>query len=198
MAPLILASGSQVRRDLLTNAAVDFDTDISKVDEDAIKRALIQDTVHPRDIADALAEAKARKVSSKHPGSLVIGCDQILSFDGRILSKPSSKDQALEQLRTLSGKTHHLFSAAVIYEEANPVWRHVGHVRLRMREVSEDYLQSYVDRNWEDIQDAVGSYKLEKEGVRLMAKIEGDFFNVLGLPLIELLSYLTHRGTLQG
>ena len=103
MAPLILASGSQARRDLLTNAAVDFDTEIAKVDEDAIKQALIHDAVHPRDIADALAEAKARRVSSKHPGSLVIGCDQILSFDGKILSKPSSKHGALEQLRTLSG-----------------------------------------------------------------------------------------------
>lgn len=194
--PLVLASQSEIRQTLLRNASVAFDVVPARVDEDALREAMVADEASPRDIADALAEMKARKVASKRPDALVIGADQVLSFEGDILSKPDSKETALCQLRALRGKRHELLSAAVIYEDAAPVWRHVGVVRLVMRQVSDAYLQSYVDRNWDSIQHAVGAYKLEEEGVRLFAQVHGDYFNVLGMPLLELLSYLSLRGEL--
>lgn len=195
---IVLASGSQIRASLLRNAGVDFDVVIPRVDEDAMKQALIAEAASPRDIADALAEMKALRVAQKHPEALVIGCDQVLA-DGRdILSKPETPEIALEQLRSLRGKTHQLLSAAVIYAEGKPQWRHVGQTRLFMRDVSDAYLESYVQRNWESIRHSVGGYKLEEEGARLFSRIEGDYFNVLGIPLLELLSYLTLRGTIEG
>lgn len=195
--PLILASNSDIRAQLLRQAMVPFDVKPARIDEEAIKEALLAEGAPPRDIADALAEAKARKVAGSHPEKLVLGCDQVLSFESRILSKPKSEFEALEQLKMLRGQRHQLLSAAVIYEEAKPVWRHVGVVRLLMREASDVWLQDYVVRNWNSIQHSVGGYKLEEEGVRLFTRIDGDHFNVLGMPLLELLSYLTLRGTLE-
>jgi len=195
---IILASGSQIRAQLLANAAVPHDVILPRVDEDAIKAALSAEQAPPRDIADALAEAKARKVSTKRPDALVIGCDQVLAFEDRILSKPGSPEEALEQLRELRAKRHALLSAAVIYHDAKPLWRHVGQVRLYMRDVSDSYLESYVARNWDSIRTSVGGYKLEEEGVRLFSRLEGDYFTILGLPLLELLNYLTLSGELDG
>ncbi|RFP90820.1 septum formation protein Maf [Rhodobacteraceae bacterium 63075] len=195
---IILASGSQIRAQLLTNAAVPYEVILPRVDEDAVKAALSAEQAPPRDIADALAEAKARKVSTKRPDALVIGCDQVLAFEDRILSKPGSPDEAFEQLRELRAKRHALLSAAVIYHDAEPLWRHVGQVRLYMRDVSDSYLESYVERNWDSIRASVGGYKLEEEGVRLFSRLEGDYFTILGLPLLELLNYLTLSGELDG
>ncbi len=194
--PILLASGSSVRATLLQNAGLAFSVSVPRVDEDAIKQSLIAEGASPRDIADALAEAKARKVSAKNPGSLVVGCDQVLDFEGQLLSKPVSKDDALSQLLRMRGKRHMLLAAAVVYEDGKPVWRHVGQVRLRMRLASDAYLADYVSRNWDSIQHAVGAYKLEEEGVRLFATIDGDYFNVLGMPLLELLNYLAVRGVI--
>ncbi|MFC3613467.1 Maf family protein [Lutimaribacter marinistellae] len=195
--PFILASGSQIRSQMLRQSGVNFEVEKPKVDEDTIKSSLMAEGANPRDIADALAEMKARKISDKRPGAMVLGCDQVLDFEGRLLSKPSTPEEALQQLRDMRGKRHMLLSAAVIYENGEPVWRHIGQVRLRMREASDDYLQSYVDRNWDSIREAVGAYKLEEEGVRLFATIDGDYFNVLGMPLIELLNYLGLRGVIE-
>ena len=125
---------------------------------------------------------------------MIIGCDQVLEHAGTLLSKPKSADDALLQLQAMRGDRHTLLSAAVIYENGKPVWRHVGVVRLRMRDASDAYLQDYIGRNWDSIQHAVGAYKLEEEGVRLFSRIEGDYFNVLGMPLLEILNYLTLRG----
>ena len=194
---IILASGSAIRADLLRQADVAFTVQIARIDEGAVRASLQADNASPRDIADTLAELKAQKIASKHHDALVIGCDQILAFDQEILTKPDTKAQAVDQLRALRGRKHQLLSAAVIYGEGKPLWRHVGTVRLHMRDASDDYLAAYVDRNWDSIRHAVGAYKLEEEGVRLFTRIEGDYFNVLGLPLLELLSYLTLRGTLQ-
>ena len=194
--PIILASSSEIRATLLRNAGVPFTTEKPRVDEEMIRASLEAEEASPRDIADFLAEAKARKVSLKANGALVVGCDQVLDFDGSVMSKPADPSACLAQLTALRGKTHRLLSAAVIYKDAEPLWRHVGVVRLTMREFSDDFLRDYVDRNWESIRWSVGGYKLEEEGVRLMSRIEGDYFNVLGLPMIELLNYLTVRGAL--
>ncbi len=181
---------------MLTRAGVEFEAVAAKVDEDAIKSALLADGAKPRDIADALAEAKARKIAAKNPGAIVLGSDQVLDFNGTLLSKPKNPDEALFQLKSLRSNRHHLLSAAVIYDDAKPVWRHVGQVRLYMRDASDGWLEDYVARNWDSIRHSVGAYKLEEEGVRLFTRIEGDHFNVLGMPLLEVLSYLSLRGTL--
>lgn len=196
--PLILASGSEIRATLLRNAGLTFDQIIARIDEQSIKEALEANAALPRDIADALAEAKARKVADKHPESMVIGCDQVLSFGGSLLSKPRDQQDAREQLKAMRKQRHALLSAAVIYHEAKPVWRHIGQVRLRMRDVSDTYIGGYVDRNWDQIQHCVGAYQLESEGVRLFHSIEGDYFHVLGVPLLELLAFLTLRGVIEG
>jgi septum formation protein len=196
--PLILASGSEIRATLLRNAGLSFDQIVARIDEQSVKSALIANKAPPRDIADALAEMKARKVAGKHLDAMVIGCDQVLAFEGAILSKPHDRDDARAQLKQMRGKRHMLLSAAVIYHEGKPIWRHVGQVRLRMRDVSDAYIDAYIDRNWEDIRHAVGAYQLEAEGVRLFHSIEGDYFHVLGMPLLELLAFLTLRGVIEG
>ena len=192
--PLILASGSEIRHKMLRQAAVDHTVQVARVDEEMIKHSLIAEGAPPRDIADALAEMKAAKVSEKNFGALVLGCDQVLEHRGALLSKPQSPDHAIEQLTGLRGDRHTLLSAAVIYEDGKPLWRHIGVVRLRMRDASDAYIRDYVARNWDSIQHAVGGYKLEEEGVRLFSRIDGDYFNVLGMPLLEILNYLTLRG----
>lgn len=195
--PIILASGSRIRAELLRNAGLEFEISVPRVDEDSIKAALLAEDAPPRDIADALAEMKARKISDKHPGAMVIGCDQVLDFNRTLLSKPQTPEEAETQLAALRGNRHSLLSAAVIYQDGNPVWRHVGQVRLRMRSFSDAYLSGYIARNWESIRHAVGAYKLEEEGVRLFSNIDGDYFNVLGIPLLELLNFLALRGVIE-
>ncbi|MEZ5714540.1 MAG: nucleoside triphosphate pyrophosphatase [Paracoccaceae bacterium] len=194
--PIVLASGSEIRQSLLRKAGVAFTVAVARVDEETIKQSLLSEGANPRDIADALAEAKAMKQSARMPEALVIGCDQVLDFDGRLLSKPESPDEAKAQLWAMRGKRHSLLSAAVLCHRGRPVWRHVGQVRLTMREFSESYLDAYLARNWDSIRWAVGGYKLEEEGVRLFSRIDGDYFNVLGLPLVEILGYLSISGDL--
>ncbi|MEN8917725.1 MAG: Maf family protein [Octadecabacter sp.] len=194
--PIILASTSEIRSKLLLNAAVDHTAIPARIDEDSIKRALEAEDATPRDIADALAEMKARKVAEKGVGRLVLGCDQVLSFKGSVLSKPKTSEEAREQLVALRGETHQLLSAAVVYEDLKPVWRHVGVARLAMRDFSDAYLDDYIDRNWDSIRWSVGGYKIEEEGIRLFRMVQGDTFIIQGMPLLELLSYLTLRGTL--
>lgn len=197
-ANIILASQSEIRASLLRNAGLYIDTVPARVDEETVKSALLAEDATPHDIADTLAELKAQKVATKHPEALVIGCDQVLDHKGKLFSKPQTEEDAIAQLSMLSGSTHRLLSAAVIYHESRPVWRHVGAVRLTMRSLSPDYIRSYADRNWQSIRSAVGSYKLEEEGSRLFARIDGDYFVVLGLPLLEILSYLVLRGEIDG
>ncbi|MGJ8612124.1 MAG: Maf family protein [Octadecabacter sp.] len=193
---IILASTSEIRARLLRNSGVNFEIIKSRIDEDSVKMALEAEGATARDVADTLAEMKARKVAEKGSGGLVIGCDQVLSFKGAVLSKPKAKEDARDQLMALRGETHQLLSAAVIYEDLKPVWRHVGVARLAMRDFSDAYLDDYLDRNWDSIRWSVGGYKIEEEGIRLFRMVQGDTFTIQGLPLLELLSYLTLRGTL--
>ena len=196
--PIILASGSTIRADMLRNANVEFSVIAAQVDEDLLKKSMTDENALPRDIADALADLKAHEVSGKAPEKLVIGCDQVLDFKGHLMSKPDSPNRAFEQLCALRAASHSLFSAAVIYQDQVPVWRHVGQVRLHMRDATDAYLKDYVDRNWDSIRHCVGAYLLEKEGVRLFDRIDGDYFTVLGMPLLEILNYLTQQRVIAG
>lgn len=198
MRQIILASGSDIRATLLRNAGVVFDVVPARVDEEALRDAMLAEDAGARDIADALAEMKAQKISAKHPEALVIGCDQVLNLQGQLLTKPDSPEMARTQLLAMRGKRHELLSAAVICENGKAIWRHVGVVRLLMRQFSDAYLDDYIARNWDSIRHSVGAYKLEEEGVRLFSQVQGDYFTVLGLPLLELLSYLTLKGDLKG
>jgi septum formation protein len=194
---IILASNSAIRQALLRSAGVAFTALPARVDEVSVRDALLAESAPPRDIADALAELKALKLSDKHPRALVIGCDQVLAHDGRLLSKPLSPRDALEQLQQMRGTAHRLISAVVVCEGGKPLWRHVGVVKMQMRDLSDTYLEGYVARNWDSIRHSVGAYKLEEEGVRLFTAITGDYFHVLGLPLLELLGFLTMKGELE-
>ncbi|WP_126975238.1 Maf family protein [Frigidibacter oleivorans] len=196
MTPIILASASETRASLLRNAGLAFEVHPGRVDEEAIRHALTAEGATPRDIADALAEMKARKVSERWPEALVIGADQVLELKGKVFAKPGSPDAARAQLAELAGKTHRLLSAAVVYRAGQPLWRHVGEARLTLHDLTEGQIDAYVARTWEDIRHSVGCYQIEKEGVRLMSRIEGSHFSILGLPLVELLNWLRLRGEL--
>lgn len=193
-AHIILASGSEIRARLLENAGLTIEVRKPRVDEEALKASMTAAAAPPRDIADALAQLKASKIASRAPDAWVIGCDQVLAWGGKLLSKPSSPDQAVAQLADMRGTTHSLFSAAVVCHDGVPVWRHVGRADLHMRDFSNAYLDDYVTRNWNSIRHSVGAYKLEEEGVRLFDKVDGDYFTVLGMPLLELLDFLALRG----
>ena len=192
--PLLLASASETRAAMLRAAGLSPQVLPARIDEEAIRAALQAEGAGPRDLADALAEMKARKLSDKHPDALVLGADQVLELKGEVFAKPETPDAARAQLRALSGKTHRLLSAAVVYRAGKPEWRHVGEARLTMHDLTGGEIDSYVTRNWDSIRHSVGCYQIEKEGVCLMSRIEGDHFTILGLPLIPLLSWLRLRG----
>lgn len=195
--PLLLASASETRLTLLRNAGLEVTALPARIDEDTIRQTLESEGANPRDIADALAEMKARKLADRNPEALVLGCDQVLQFDHRAFGKPATPEDAIIQLSMLRGQRHQLLSALVLYDRGKPIWRHVGRVDLTMRAFSDDWLQGYVARNWDSIRHAAGCYKLEEEGIRLFTLVEGDYFTVLGLPLLPLLAYLELRGFIE-
>ncbi|WP_372839959.1 nucleoside triphosphate pyrophosphatase [Phaeovulum sp.] len=194
--PLILASTSTIRAELLRRAGLPHEIVPARVDEAAIRAALEAEGATPRDLADALAEAKARRVSERFPEPLVLGADQVLDLGGKVLSKPASPADAVAQLTALCGRSHRLLSALVVYQGGSPLWRHVGQVRLTMHPLSNAQIERYVAEHWDSIRHAVGCYKLEEHGVQLFSAVEGDYFTVLGLPLIEFLTWLRARGEL--
>ena len=192
--PLILASASKIRLQLLQNAGIQVDARPARIDEESIRTALQAENASPRDIADALADMKARKVAEKEPGALVLGCDQVLDLDGAVWGKPASCEEARQQLKTLRAKTHRLHSALVVYDQARPVWRHIGTATLTMREFSDAWLDGYLSRSWPAIGDSLGGYQIESEGLQLFSVIDGDTFTILGLPMLPLLTWLGIRG----
>jgi septum formation protein len=178
----------------MAQAGVAVSVQPARLDEEALRAAFEVEGLTPRDMADALAEAKARRVAGRHSDAVVIGCDQVLAFQGRVWGKPESRDAARAQLAALRARSHTLHSAVVLYHQAEPIWRHVGEVGLTMRVFSDAYLDDYLDRNWDSVRESLGGYKIEGEGLRLFDRIEGDHFTALGLPLVPLLSYLSERG----
>ena len=192
---VILASGSESRRRLLIAAGVEAAAVRPNVDEDAMKAGLRVENLPVRDQAMRLAELKAIKVSQRQPG-LVIGADQMLALGEEAFDKPKDLAGAREHLRKLSGKAHTLETAIVVCENGQPVWRHLARPRLTMRPLSEDFIEQYVERVGEPLLSTVGAYQLEGLGAQLFNKIEGDYFSILGLPLLPLLDYLRIRGVL--
>jgi septum formation protein len=196
-ARLILASGSASRRAMLTDAGVPFDATSPGVDEAAAKAALAH--LSARDLADALAELKAAKVSAREPDALVLGSDSVVALaDGTLLDKPESREEALDHLQRMSGSHHDLWSAVVIAENGRPVWRHVERARLHVRPLSPNFLEAYLDAEWPAISWCVGCYRMEGPGVQLFSKVEGSHFTILGMPLLPVLGYLRTRGLLVG
>lgn len=194
--PLILASRSAARADLLRRAGVAITVAPAGIDEEAVKAALAAENAAPRDVADALADLKARRAGGRYPGRLVLGADQVLVLGRDLLDKPPTVAEARGQLKRLRGQSHELLSAAVVYDDGVPVWRHIGRARMVMRPFSDDFLEGYLARHGAGITEAVGAYKLEDGGAVLFSRIEGDYFSVLGLPLLELLAFLRSRGIL--
>lgn len=192
---LILASQSASRRAMLTAAGVPFTAEPAGVDEDAVKASLAH--LSARDLADALAELKALKLSERHPDALVLGSDSIVSLaDGSRIDKPESRAEAAAHLARMSGGTHRLWSAAVIAEGGRPVWRQVDGAKLHVRTLSYSFIDRYLDAEWPAVAGCVGVFRIEGPGVQLFDRIEGDHFTVLGLPLIPVLGYLRGRGVL--
>lgn len=194
---LILASRSPIRAKLLQQSGIEFESVSALVDEEMMKAAMLAEQAPHRDIADKLAEIKALKVSQKNLGSFVLGCDQILSFDGKVFSKPKDQSDLRKQLSVLKSGTHELFSAAVICQDAKPIWRFIGKARLTMRDFSETFLDNYIEQNWKLVENCVGGYQIEGEGIRLFQRLDGDYFSILGMPLLEITSYLTERGVIK-
>ncbi len=194
---IILASQSASRRAMLAAAAVPFEAMTPGVDEDAAKAALRADGLDARDLADALAELKALRLSRRMPGVLVLGCDQTLSLDdGSMIDKATDRADAEAILRRLSGRVHHLHSAAVIAFNGEAIWRHVERVRMTVRPLSDAFIAAYLDGDWDECRWCVGCYRIEGPGAQLFSKVEGSQFAIQGLPLLPLLDFLRVRGVL--
>lgn len=194
---LILASASASRRAMLDAAGVPHEAVPAAVDEASIKASLLSEKVAPRDIADALAEMKAVKVSQLMPGRLVLGGDSIVALDdGALLDKPTDRANAADHLRRLSGARHDLISAAVIALDGAPIWRHVGKADMHVRTLTTTFIDRYLDAEWPDIQGCVGCYRVEGSGAQLFSRIDGSQFVVMGMPLLEILAFLRARGVL--
>lgn len=192
--PVVLASTSPIRLHLLRAAGLEVETAAPRVDEETARQALLAEDAHPRDIADTLAEMKARKIADRRPGDLVLGCDQVLALGREVFAKPETPEEARAQLIRLSGQTHKLYSAVVAYENAEPVWRHTATASLTMHPLSPAYIDDYLARNWDSVRHSVGCYKIEEEGIRLFSAINGDHTTILGLPMLPLLAWLGTRG----
>ena len=194
---LVLASTSVSRQAMLRDAGVDFEAVAPGVDESAVKAALLAEGAAARDIADALAELKAVRVSNRLSGVLVLGSDQILECsDGELLDKPEGRAGAEAHLRRLMGTTHRLICGAVIALDGQPVWRVVDTARLTMRTLSDSFIADYLAREGDVVLGSVGAYRIEAVGAQLFSRVEGDHFTIRGLPLLQVLDYLRVRGEL--
>ena len=192
---ITLASKSAARAQLLAGAGVSFGTVGSGVDEDAAKARLLSDDADPRDIALALAETKALVVSTRRSG-LIIGADQTLDLDGSLFDKVATLDEARHRLERLRGREHQLHSGVAVARDGAVIWRETRSATLRMRDFSDGFLAAYLARNGEAALSSVGCYQLEGEGLQLFDRIEGDYFTILGLPMLGLLALLRREGVI--
>jgi septum formation protein len=194
---LILASQSAARRAVLEAAGLEFEAIAPMVDEESAKKALRTDGISPRNLADALAELKALKLSRRFPADLVLGCDQTLSLDdGTMFDKPESSAMLKAQLASLSDKTHNLWSAAVLAQGGMPIWRRIERCKMTIRLLSEAFIDEYITAEGDALFGCVGGYRIEGRGVQLFSHIEGSHFGILGLPLLPLLDILRTRGVI--
>ena len=193
MTPLVLASTSAVRAALLRAAGLSFTTADPQVDEDAVKAGL--SAAGPREVAETLARRKALAVSTRRPG-MVISADQTLEFEDRLYDKAKNLAEARDRLQMLSGRTHSLHAAVCVAKDGDVLWSHVASPQLTMRHLSETWLHGYLSRHGDSLLASVGGYYLEGEGVQLFESIDGDYFSVLGLPLLSLLAFLRSAGGL--
>jgi septum formation protein len=193
-APLVLASASAVRRKLLDNAGLDYICDPAAIDEHEIKEALLKERATPMRVAETLAELKAQRVAVRHPGCIVIGADQVLDCEGVLYDKPTDIARARADLLALRGKVHALVTSVVVVRDGGRLWHHIDHSMLTMRWFGDDFLNRYLDQTSESVCESVGAYKIEARGAQLFEKIEGDYFSILGLPLLPLLDFLRNQG----
>lgn len=192
---LLLASQSSGRAAMLRAAGLAFETSAAHVDEDALTASLLAAGQTPRNIADALAEAKAVKISSRLPGVTVLGADSTLALDdGSMLAKPENPEDAADHLRRMAGSRHRLFSAAVAARDGVAIWRAIGEAKLWMRPLSDAFIADYVAREWDSIRWTVGCYEIEGAGVQLFERVEGDPWTIIGMPMLPLLAWLRTTG----
>jgi len=196
LSQIILASTSRARREMLAAAGVPFTVEAAEVDEPAIRRKLLAGTApaRPREIAEALARAKAEDVSRRHKGALVIGGDQVLALGAELLTKAKDEAAARATLKKLKGRVHELHSAVVLAADGKILWTYTGTARLKLRDFSDAFLDEYLTRAGDRVGQSVGAYELEGLGVQLFETIEGDYFTILGLPLLPLLAELRAQG----
>ena len=192
---IVLASKSPTRSALLTGAGVAFETALPGVDEDAVKVEMLATGATPREVAAALAERKALRVSASRPG-LIIGADQTLEFEGGLYDKVDTIDAARERLALLRGKAHELHAAVVVAKDGLAIWRDLVTVRLMMRDFSDVFLEHYLSTEGPHALGSVGCYRLEGPGAQLFSRIDGDYFAILGLPMLGLLDLLRREGAL--
>jgi septum formation protein len=195
---IILASGSPFRRAMLENAGIAVQAVPADLDERALEAPLHDSGASPDDVALVLAEAKAVSVSEQHRGALVLGCDQTLSMGDEIFHKPTDMEGARRHLLALSGRTHHLNSAAVLARDGEVLWRHVGVASLTMRTLDPAFIGRHLARVGAKALQSVGAYQIEGEGIQLFEKIEGDHFTIIGLPLLAVLAELRRLGAIDG
>lgn len=195
---LVLASKSPFRSALLKNAGIEFSTASADIDERAVEAPLYKTGATPEEVAQVLAEAKALDVSEKNPGAVVIGCDQTLSLGDEIFHKPADMEAARRQLLKFSGKTHQLNSAVVLVKDGKTLWRHVSIARMTMRDLDPGFVGRYLGRVGDIALSSVGAYQVEGPGIQLFDKIEGDYFTIVGLPLLPLLAELRKEKLIDG
>lgn len=191
MADIVLASASRARTRMLSDAGISHTTHPADLDESALQKDW-SDT--PARLAETLAEAKALNVSPHYRGALVIGSDQVLALEDEVLTKPGSLQNVGEQLKRLRGKQHSLLSSVAVVKDQTILWSHTDRADLYVRNFSDDFLRDYISRVGQEVKDSVGAYHLEGLGAQLFERIEGDYFTVLGLPLIPLLNFLRTQG----
>ncbi len=194
--PIILASGSKTRLKILLDAGVSVIADPAAVDEDAVKASFKAEGAPVMDAAIALAELKARRVSARHPGSLVIGADQMLDCGGVWFDKPIDEANLRAQLMTLRGKTHRLISACVAMRDGRRLWHAAPHADVTVRPFSDEFLDWYVATGGSALLASVGGYQIEGIGAQLFSKVSGDWFTVMGLPLYPLMDFLRQQRVL--